>query len=391
MNKAVVPAAIAAALVFTQQVNAVEFDGFLTAGFATHDQEDSTYLNTITDDIRFDNDSKFGLQITADVADNMQAVAQVLAAGADENFDLDVEWAYLDWRLNDTVSIRGGKVKEPVFLISDYIEVGYAYPWIRPPQEVYKNNPINTINGMEALIQTDIGGMGLTLQPYIGTNSEEVPGEAGLTFDASNFFGAALQLSSRNFTFQLSFLDTDVSVTGTTGLAAALSDPEVVALGFPSGSTVTGPVPFSSEGTATLTSVGFSTDINNFVMYTEFVSRDIEADSGSFVALDGLFPDQDAFYVTFGYRVGKYLPHLTFANSEADPVAGGNSGVSQDSITLGVRYEINDSAAFKFEVQSIEPDADNAGSTGLFNPLADPAYSAGDSATLISAAIDVIF
>lgn len=379
MNKAVVPAAIAAALAFTQQVNAVEFDGFLTAGFAKHDQENSTYLNTITDDIRFDNDSKFGLQITADVADNMQAVAQVLAAGADENFDLDVEWAYLDWRLSDAVSLRGGKVKEPVFLISDYLEVGYAYPWIRPPQEVYTNNPINTINGMEALIQTDVGGMGLTFQPYIGTNTEDVPGQAGLVFDASNFFGAAIQLTSRNFTFQVSFLDTDVSVAGAAGI-----------------DTTTGlPVPFSSNGTATLTSAGFSADINNFVIYTEYVTRDIESDVATpgptNPPMDALFADQDAFYATFGYRIGKYLPHITFANSEAEPVLGGDPGNSQDSITLGVRYEINDSAAFKFEVQSIEPDLDNANSDGLFTTLDTSDFTNGDSATLISAAVDVIF
>lgn len=381
MNKAVVPAAIAAALVFTQSVKAVEFDGFLTAGFSIHDQEDSTYLSTVTDDVRFDNDSKFGLQITADVAENMQAVAQVLAAGADENFDLDVEWAYLDWRLNDIVSIRGGKVKEPVFLISDYIEVGYAYPWIRPPQEVYRNNPINTINGMEMLIQTDVGGMGLTIQPYLGTNSEAVPGQSGLSFDASNFFGAAVQLSSRDFTFQLSFLSTDVSVSG------SVVD-FTIAAPLPNGAPVGTMVGVSSQGTASLASLGFSADINNFVLYTEYVTRDIEADS--IVPLDTLFPDQDAFYVTAGYRVGKYLPHITFASSEADPVTGGAPGVSQDSITLGVRYEINDSASFKFEVQSIEPDLDS-GSVGLFNELADPSFSSGDSATLISAAVDVIF
>ncbi len=383
MKRAVVSAAIAASLAFTQQVHAVEFDGFLTAGFATHDQKDSRYLDTITDDIRFDNDSKFGLQVTADVADNMQAVAQVLAAGSDENFDLDVEWAYLDWRLSDAVSLRGGKVKEPVFLISDYIEVGYAYPWIRPPQEVYRNNPINTINGLEVLFQTDIGGMGLTIQPYLGTNSEAVPGAESLTFDASNFIGAAIQLTSRNFTFQVSFLDTDVSVSGFTGAV----------------DTGTGqPLPFASDGTATLSSFGFSADINNIVMYTEFVSRDIEADSA--VPLDSLFPDQDAFYVTFGYRMGKYLPHITFANSEADPLPGASPafntpapGATQDSITIGLRYEINDSAAFKFEIQSIEPDPahESAGSTGLFQSINDPGYSAGDSATMISAAVDVIF
>lgn len=380
MKRAIVPVAIAAALSFSQQASALEWDGFLTAGFAMHDQEDARYLDTITDDIRFDNDSKFGLQVTADVSENMQVVSQILAAGSDENFDLDVEWAYLDWILNDAVSLRGGKVKEPVFLISDYIEVGYAYPWIRPPQEVYRNNPINTINGFEALVQMDVGGMGLTIQPYLGSNTEGVPNQPGLTFDASNFYGAAVQLASRSFTAQVSYLTTDVAVSGATGVV----------------DTGTGvPLQFGSEGTATLTSFGLSTDVNNFVAYAEYVTRDIEADTA--VPLDSLFPDQDAWYVTVGYRMGNFLPHLTIANSEASPLAGASQsqltpspGASQDSITLGVRYEINDSAAFKFEVQSIEPDLDNGTSSGLFNTVPKD-FTAGDSGTLISAAVDVIF
>ena len=375
MKKAIVPAALAAALGLSQQVNAVEFDGFLTAGFATHDQENATYLDTISDDLRFDNDSKFGLQVTADVAENMQAVAQILGAGSDENFDFDVEWAYVDWRLNDSLSLRGGKVKEPVFLISDYIEVGYAYPWIRPPQEVYRNNPIRTINGLQALVQADVGNMSLVFQPYLGSNNEGVPGTNGdLQFDASNFYGAALQLSARSFTVQMSFLSTDVTTTEVTGVPTAPF------------------VGFQAEGQAELVSLGASWDVSNFVGYTEFVTRDI-----SDVAMASIFPDQDAWYVTIGYRMGNFLPHLTIANSEADPEAGlANRGVSQDSVTLGVRYEINDSAAFKFEVQSIEPDLD-AGSGGLFGqsaaglPALPADFASGDSATLVSAAVDIIF
>ena len=382
MKRALLPIAMTAILGFSSQASAIEMDGFLTAGFAIHDQEDSKYLDTITDDIRFDNDSKFGLQVTADVADNMQVVSQILAAGSDENFDLDVEWAYLDWVINDTYSLRGGKVKEPVFLISDYIEVGYAYPWIRPPQEVYRNNPINTINGFEALVQLDVGGMGLTIQPYLGSNSEAVPNQPGLIFDAENFFGASIQLASRNFTVQVSFLDTDVAVSGATGVVETTST-----TGFGN------PVPFSSEGTATLTSVGVSTDVSNFVAYAEYVTRDIENTTlaGASAPMDALFPDQDAWYVTVGYRMGKLLPHLTIANSEAEPLNSptANPGVSQDSITLGVRYEINDSAALKFEVQSIEPDLE-VNSVGLFNALPGD-FTAGDKSTLVSVAVDVIF
>lgn len=374
MKKAIVPVALAAALGFSQQVNAVNFDGFLTAGFAMHDQEDATYLDTITDDIRFDNDSKFGLQVSADVAENMQAVAQILAAGSDENFDLDIEWAYVDWRLTNAMSLRAGKVKEPVFLISDYIEVGYAYPWIRPPQEVYRNNPITTINGMEALFQANISNMSLIFQPYVGTNTEAVPGtNGGLQFDASNFYGAALQLASRAFTLQMSFLQTDVATSDLTGGALA---------------------GFVAEGDAQLISAGLSWDVNNFVGYTEYVTRDI-----SETQMEGIFPDQDAWYVTLGYRMGNFLPHITFANSESDPIANpaANQGVTQDSITLGVRYEINNSAAFKFEVQSVTPDI-AAGSGGLFgqsttdgSPLLPADFVDGDSATMISAAVDIIF
>ncbi len=386
MKKAIVPVALAAALGFSQQVNAVNFDGFLTAGFAMHDQEDATYLDTITDDIRFDNDSKFGLQMTADVAENMQAVAQILAAGSDENFDLDIEWAYVDWQLNNVMSLRAGKVKEPVFLISDYIEVGYAYPWIRPPQEVYRNNPITTINGMEALFQTNLSNMSLIFQPYLGTNTEAVPGTNGaIQFDASNFYGAALQLASRAFTLQMSFLQTDVATSGSILGTGTTTDPVTGA----SHATLT---PFNAQGEASLVSAGLSWDVNNFVGYTEYVTRDI-----SEAQMEAIFPDQDAWYVTLGYRMGNFLPHITVANSEATPVTGGSRGVTQDSVTLGVRYEINNSATFKFEVQSITPDI-AAGSGGLFgqNPAdGSPAVPAdfvdGDSATMISAAVDIIF
>lgn len=365
MKKAIVPAALVAALGLSQQVNAVEFDGFLTAGLAVHDQEDARYLDTITDDIRFDNDSKFGLQITADVSESMQVVSQILAAGSDENFDMDVEWAYLDWQLSQSISLRGGKIKEPVFLISDYIEVGYAFPWIRPPQEVYTNNPISTINGMEALFQTNISGMSLIFQPYVGTNTEAVPGTNGaVQFDASNFYGAAFQLASRSFTVQMSFLQTDVATSDLTG--------------------GTLPSYYVAEGDAQLISAGLSWDVSNFVGYTEYVTRDISS-----TQMEGIFPDQDAWYVTLGYRMGNYLPHITVANSEATPVAGGLPGVSQDSITLGLRYEINNSAAFKFEIQTIEPDL-AVGSSGLFS-TAPADLNPGDSATMISAAVDVIF
>ena len=131
-----------------------------------------------------------------------------------------------------------------------------------------------------------------------------------------------------------------------------------------------------------------------------------------------MFPDQDSHYITLGYRVGKWLPHITIASIDgeagkslsgitcAEPVncfgnpaltpgvdvtPGGLGGqfpfASQKSTTLGVRYELNDSAAVKFEYQIVDPDA---GSFGLFSPSFE-AQPSTNKHGITSLAVDVIF
>ena len=120
---------------------AVQFDGFMTAGAAQIidiDDADkgSVYIGGlgdrgISDDLSFERDSRFGLQISSDVAENMSVVAQILGRGDKGNFNAIIEWAYIDYEINDIASVHVGKIKQPVYLVNDYVEVGYAYPWIR--------------------------------------------------------------------------------------------------------------------------------------------------------------------------------------------------------------------------------------------------------------------
>ncbi len=368
------------------QTQAIEFDGFLTAGFAVHDQKQTdgskvVYLDEVTDDVTFLQDSKFGLQITADVAEDMQVVAQILASAEDDNYSMDVEWAYLDYAASDSVSLRAGRIKQPVFLISDYLEVGYAYPWIRPPSEAYSNMPVDSLIGVELLYQTKIGDYNFGFQPYFGSNTEGVPGQPTVNFFADNYLGMALRLENRYMTFQISSFQTDVSTVDSNTGAAALN----------------------SEGTAVLSVVSFSWDVANFVGYTEYTTRDIEADKGTLtsgsgfnaVPFDALFADQDGYYVTLGYRMGKYLPHLTFATIDSDPIGafnpatmGPSQGARQDTITLGLRYELNDSAALKMEYAQIQLE-NNTGNIGLFQPISSQFES--DTTSMLSVSVDVIF
>jgi len=259
MKKALLYTALMGSVVASGSATAVDFDGFLTAGFAVHNQEQTdgskvTYLDEITDDITFLQDSKFGLQMTADVAEDMQVVAQILASAEDSNYAMDIEWAYLDYTLSDSSKLRMGRIKQPVFLISDYLEVGYAYPWIRPPVEAYSNMPVDSLIGVELLYQTNLGGLNLAIQPYFGSNTEAVPGQTTVNFFADNYIGMAIRLESSAFTFQISTFQTDVSTIDTVGV-------------------------FNSLGDATLSVASLSWDVANFVGYAEYTTRDIEPDT----------------------------------------------------------------------------------------------------------------
>lgn len=416
MNKNLIQSAVLGALFVAGHAGAIEFDGFATMGVTMNDQEegvqDVTYLDAINPSPGFLQDAKFGLQVSADVAEDMNVVAQLLARGVQDDFDLVVSWAYLDVSVSNNFKLRAGKMKEPVFLISDYYEVSYAYPWIRPPQEVYINNPVQTLNGLIFQYSASGGGVNYLLQPYFGTNSEPIPGSEGAArFQAEDYVGLALTMSNTAFTFHASSFHTKVT---TEGMMPMVMDSDnnptngITPLDPFAGNGSFGTMTLlnvAGEGEATVSNVGLSWDVANFVGYTEYVTRDITKQ------LELMFPDQNAYYVTLGYRIGKFMPHITFAHSEADPLAPTGPtdpisyfasivAINQDTLTLGFRYEINDSAAFKMEWSQISLDEDTmpsaangyVGGNGLY---ADSITSFGivpeAKSNMISMSVDVIF
>ena len=390
---------------------AIQFDGFMTAGASIHDDNNNKniYIGSlgdrgITDNLTFETDTRFGLQISSDVAEDMSVVAQLLATGTNNNFNAIIEWAYVDYEFNDSVSLHVGKIKQPVYLVNDYVEVGYAYPWIRPPAEVYyQNNPLNTINGLELLLQFPVGKGTLSFQPYIGSNRDDIPNAGGAFFEAENIFGLDVKYSGRGYTVHASSFKCDeVNTTG------QISGASAGALGNVD-------IDLNGTGQCNVTSVGMNLDLSNFVVYAEWQERTTDN------TLSRAFGDQTAWYTTLGYRMGKWLPHLTFATIEGKastfglpsggaitPSAGNTvlpAGSSfnfpvalQSSITAGLRYEVNDSAALKIEYQIVDVEDDPAKlaeanqnvNYGLFNTDFTKAPP-GSNVGIMSIALDVIF
>lgn len=355
-----------------QQAMAIEdirINGFLTAA-ATQTDADSPYnIDLASDELRFDGrDNRLGLQIAADINERMSFTMQLLARAVPDNFNAEADWAFVGYDVSDDLQVRAGKVKLPTFLTSDYIEVGYAYPWIRPPQEVYSLSPITSLSGVDVLWTVPVGNNRLLVQPYYGNSSGTgfvtgMQAESGppfpevgteVNFEAKQLAGINLALSTDIGTFRVGYLTTQVSS------------------GFGGG--------FIDDDKATFMSVGMNIDWNNFVGYAEWAARD--QDDNAEIG----FPDQKAWYVTAGYRIGPWLPSITYAQLEAG--SPDNESVKaytqeQSSVTLGVRYELAAGAALKFEATRVEPKNDNI---GLFDgPLGS------SNANVYGLALDVVF
>ncbi len=88
-------------------------------------------------------------------------MAQLLAEAHHENYTVETDWAFLTYRASDNVGVRFGKRKLTTFVVSDYIQVGYACPWARPPREVYLSNPLLSYQGVDTLLRFNFGDYNL--------------------------------------------------------------------------------------------------------------------------------------------------------------------------------------------------------------------------------------
>ena len=331
----------------------IAINGFLTAAGSVSDSE-VAYLNGITDQASFENDSRLGIQLSGTVAPGLDVTAQLLASADDDTYDVRADWAFLSYALGDDLKLRGGRIKFPLFLVSDYVEVGYAYPWIRPPQEVYDGLPLNSISGIDALLTHNMGSVDLLVQPYFGSNSEDTePSGLQMSSDMRDVMGINLVASTDALTVRAGYMESKIT--------SRLTGPAML----PPGVDIT-----LNDDQARFFGVGAMLDWNNIVVYSEYTDTSIAKS----------FPDSTAWYVTLGYRAGRFLPHVTVADRDTDertPLAR-----KQRSTTLGLRYDLNTSTALKAEWQRAEA---RDGTAGLFE--APP----GEDVNILSFAVDVVF
>jgi hypothetical protein len=351
----------------------VTVSGFGTAAATVSDNNDAEYarpqqLKGAGTSPRSSVDSIFGIQATAKFSDSLSFTAQGLAReNARGHFGAELAWAFAKFKATDSLSIRVGRMGAPVYMISDFRNVGYANTMIRPPAEVYRQVNFDSIDGIDVLYQQSFGDTTVTGQAAVGNVDTPVSADASVTFKPATALHLLVEHGPFTFRAGRAFGEFTVENSATyNGLIAALNR-----FGFAS---VAQELDLT-DVKGTFTSAGFTMDYKNFLIQSEYAVRR----SDSRVAADST-----SYYAMFGYRAGKFTPYYSYASAKQDtprtfpsmpstgplaPLAAGAALGGQipqnNTHAIGVRWDFMKSAALKAQLDHVTP-KDGAG--GFVNP-----------------------
>ncbi|MDD1780740.1 porin [Enterovibrio sp. ZSDZ35] len=102
--------------------------------------------------------SSFGLQLNANINDQFDAVIQgVLQDRLDNNLNKTITWAFLRYRPTQNITVRAGRIATPIYMLSEYRDVGFAYLWTKPITDFYSAIPVTYIDGGDIAYSAPLG------------------------------------------------------------------------------------------------------------------------------------------------------------------------------------------------------------------------------------------
>lgn len=326
-------------------------------------------------------DSNFGVQGTAVVTDWLSLTGQGLARKvATDNWGAELYWAYAKVALSRQLSVYVGRVGAPLYMISDYRQIGFANTMMRPPQEMYAMVRFDHMDGAAVNYRAAVGDVNLSAQLVLGSTKDMFSGLGRVSGSTPMLNISGLKILNvvadhGPLTVRLGYAQgnttlvnspVDALTAALNGAGAGYALPQLNQL-----ASAIAPV----HKRASFTSLGLVFDQNNLLLQSEVGKRK----ANSFT------PDATAWYVMGGYRVGAFLPYVSHvvlksrhsltntvpaqcpagypaacaptlqALSSAVDEGLASALTEQDSTSIGLRWNFSQSADFKMQLDRIRP------------------------------------
>lgn len=370
----------------TQADDTFKFSGFASFVGGTFSEENYGYAG-YTDEISFSPDSVIGLQIGAQVSDNVTVTTQLVAKGISD-YDVEAELAYLTYAVSRDWDIRAGKIRTPFFYYSDFLDVGYAYPWVRPPVDVYRVL-LFSFDGIDTIYRRNHGDWSSTWQVFYGNTQEDIDSPTlGVVIEteADDLMGVNVQLENDWLTLWAGYVGLD--------LTQSLTPPTEAVFEILNAQGFTDMVnDFDSRIPKKVDYIALAAlvDYEGWLFNAEYTSTTV--DRANF------FLNDEAWFVMMGRRLGDVTVHLTYTTRTEDPDFERNQipednplhivvdsaflNIEDSSLTAGIRYDLDTGIALKAEVSRFDRD--------IAEPLFPGQDNGLDTGILVNFGIDLVF
>lgn len=168
-----------------------DVSGFASLGAGVLSRGGTSYMD-YDDEWSFDSDSMLAIQGIVTPTERMAVTAQVVARGFsfdnDDAYQPEMEWFFVSYELAPEIRVRGGRLRTPHYLYSESLEVGYSYPWVRPPVDVYVFflEPFSHFDGADITLQSSVRGIETEFKVFGGQMSGDF---LGIDIDVSRVAG----------------------------------------------------------------------------------------------------------------------------------------------------------------------------------------------------------
>jgi len=157
-------------------------------------------------DTRADVDSRLGLQANWQVDPQWEFVGQVLLkrrAGA-APLEESIAWGFAAYSFSPEWTLRIGRTSPDLFLLADYRNVGFAYPWMRPSVEFYGWMPVSAMDGADLSRNWAEGDTNWRAKLFAGRTSLTLAYTGGDTRVVGRLVGGTLSRENDGLTLKAS-------------------------------------------------------------------------------------------------------------------------------------------------------------------------------------------
>ncbi len=356
-------------------ISPLRISGFGTLGYSWDDRKDLAAIRDFTQrpadgqntGPSWRLDSRLGFQMAYRFSSRVEGVFQAVARDQITNkLSSAIDLAHVDFQLAPESSLRLGRIGYGPFLMSDHRNLGYAYPWVRPPREFYSWIPIFAFDGGELVQDFIFDDSRWRFRAQLGRSSFDIPmGNDTFDFKADQLW--SLSLSHQVGAWQLK-----------AGLSGFHSTKEASPLNQ---------LHSGLEQIATLNIAGISNEAACLRQETSFKDVRIryytlgaayddgrwllQGELGYSTTTNAIAPSSRTGYLALGRRLGDFTPFAMISASRPDKSAlsptnnwsaigqadfqntvyrvANSTRQDQETLSLGTRWDFNSRAALKMQ------------------------------------------